>query len=203
MPELRFEMPGLRIEMDVRIVFGMTLSLKQRFFAQEYLVDFNATRAAIRAGFSPATARSQGQRMLTNVDIQKTLHSATVARLPGACFDRIRQCRRLSGDRRQGRDPGRAWQHDPGAGRRDQGCNDRRRRRWKSTPIPALRQAESPGDARQVPRHVRAGARRRHCRLNRRKAIRSAHLRSASPGTARRRWAGFREPLRRARPGPR
>ena len=43
---------------------------KQRRFAEEYLTDLNATQAAIRAGYSERTARSSGQRMLTNVDIQ-------------------------------------------------------------------------------------------------------------------------------------
>src|SRR5699024_9365974 len=33
----------------------------------------NATQAAIRAGYSERTARSQGQRLLTNVDIKKML----------------------------------------------------------------------------------------------------------------------------------
>lgn len=36
-------------------------------------MDFNATQAAIRAGYSEHTARSQGQRLLTNVDIQEAL----------------------------------------------------------------------------------------------------------------------------------
>lgn len=42
---------------------------KREMFAKEYLVDLNATQAAIRAGYSKKTARSQGQRLLTNVDI--------------------------------------------------------------------------------------------------------------------------------------
>lgn len=42
---------------------------KQQMFIDEYLVDLNATQAAIRAGYSARTARSQGQRLLTNVDI--------------------------------------------------------------------------------------------------------------------------------------
>ena len=42
-------------------------------FCNEYLVDFNATKAAERAKYSKKTARSQGQRLLTNVDIQKKL----------------------------------------------------------------------------------------------------------------------------------
>ena len=34
------------------------------------MIDLNATQAAIRAGYSKKTAKSQGQRLLTNVDIQ-------------------------------------------------------------------------------------------------------------------------------------
>lgn len=47
----------------------MALTPKQLLFVKEYLIDFNATQAAIRAGYSKKTARSQGQRLLTNVDI--------------------------------------------------------------------------------------------------------------------------------------
>jgi phage terminase small subunit len=39
-------------------------------FADEYLVDTNATQAAIRAGYSEKTAYSQGQRLLKNVEVQ-------------------------------------------------------------------------------------------------------------------------------------
>jgi len=49
------------------------LSPKQERFRQEYLIDLNATQAAIRAGYSKKTARSIGQRLLTNVDIQKEI----------------------------------------------------------------------------------------------------------------------------------
>jgi phage terminase small subunit len=45
------------------------LTPKQQTFVDEYLVDLNATQAAIRAGYSKKTARSQGERMLTNVDV--------------------------------------------------------------------------------------------------------------------------------------
>ena len=43
---------------------------KQKRFADEYLVDLNATQSAIRAGYSKKTARSMGQRLLTFVDIK-------------------------------------------------------------------------------------------------------------------------------------
>jgi phage terminase small subunit len=46
------------------------MNVKQKRFCDEYLVDCNATQAAIRAGYSPKTAKSIGQRMLTNVDLK-------------------------------------------------------------------------------------------------------------------------------------
>ncbi len=44
---------------------------KQRRFAEFYANNPNATQAAMAAGYSERTARSQGQRLLTNVDIQE------------------------------------------------------------------------------------------------------------------------------------
>lgn len=52
------------------------LTPKQRLFVVEYLKDLNATQAAIRAGYSEKTARSQGQRLLTNVDIAAAIKKA-------------------------------------------------------------------------------------------------------------------------------
>jgi len=52
------------------------LSDKQRRFVLEYLKDSNATRAAARAGYSAKTARSIGQRLLTNVAIQDAVQAA-------------------------------------------------------------------------------------------------------------------------------
>lgn len=46
---------------------------KQKMFTEEYLVDLNSTRAAKRAGYSPQSAYSQGQRLLKNVEIQKAI----------------------------------------------------------------------------------------------------------------------------------
>lgn len=43
---------------------------KKQRFCDEYLIDTNATQAAIRAGYSVKTAKSQGQRLLTDVDVQ-------------------------------------------------------------------------------------------------------------------------------------
>lgn len=49
------------------------LDTKQKVFCIEYLQDFNATQAAIRAGYSKKTARSIGCENLTKPDIQKEI----------------------------------------------------------------------------------------------------------------------------------
>ncbi|ANT43464.1 small subunit terminase [Lactococcus phage 53801] len=48
----------------------MKLTEKQKKFCDEYIKLGNATQSAINAGYSKQTARSQGQRLLTNVDIK-------------------------------------------------------------------------------------------------------------------------------------
>lgn len=48
------------------------LNVKQQAFSDEYIINGgNATQAALKAGYSERTARSQGQRLLTNVDVKK------------------------------------------------------------------------------------------------------------------------------------
>lgn len=47
---------------------------KQKRFCDEYLIDLNATQAAIRAGYSEKTAYSVGQRLLKHVEVQKRIH---------------------------------------------------------------------------------------------------------------------------------
>lgn len=48
----------------------MALTELRERFCQEYIIDLNATQAAIRAGYSPKTAYSQGQSLLKKVEIQ-------------------------------------------------------------------------------------------------------------------------------------
>ena len=43
---------------------------KQKRFCDEYLIDCNATQAAIRAGYSAKTAKQIGQENLTKLDIK-------------------------------------------------------------------------------------------------------------------------------------
>ena len=49
------------------------MNAKQEMFVNEYLIDYNATQAAIRAGYSERTARSIGQQLLTKLDIKKAI----------------------------------------------------------------------------------------------------------------------------------
>ncbi|MCX8597670.1 MULTISPECIES: terminase small subunit [unclassified Gilliamella] len=46
------------------------LTDKQELFCREYLIDLNATQAAIRAGYKETTAQEQGSRLLSNVMVQ-------------------------------------------------------------------------------------------------------------------------------------
>ena len=52
------------------------LTAKQQAFVREYIVDNNATQAAIRAGYSEHTAKEQGSRLLTKVHIARAVSKA-------------------------------------------------------------------------------------------------------------------------------
>lgn len=58
----------------------MALNAKQRRFVEEYLVDLNATQAAIRAGYSKKTAQEQGSRLLSNVMVAQAIELAQAKR---------------------------------------------------------------------------------------------------------------------------
>lgn len=49
----------------------MAMTAKQKRFCDEYLIDLNATQAAIRAGYSKRTARQIGKENLTKLDIKQ------------------------------------------------------------------------------------------------------------------------------------
>lgn len=49
----------------------MALTDKQKRFCEEYLIDLNATQAAIRAGYSSKTAEQTASRLLRNVKVQE------------------------------------------------------------------------------------------------------------------------------------
>ena len=52
------------------------LTPKQQRFVEEYLIDLNATQAAIRAGYSEKTAYSVGHENLKKPEIQKAIEEA-------------------------------------------------------------------------------------------------------------------------------
>ena len=67
------------------------LNDKQQCFVDEYLIDLNATQAAIRAGYSVKTADQQGSRLLANVKVQQAVSEkmAERSRRTGVNQDRV------------------------------------------------------------------------------------------------------------------
>jgi len=55
---------------------NMALSLKQKTFCQEYIVDFNGAQSAIRAGYSKKTAKVKASQLLTIINIQSEILAA-------------------------------------------------------------------------------------------------------------------------------
>ena len=66
---------------------------KQKRFCDEYLIDLNATQAAIRAGYSPASANSVGSENLAKPDIRARIDTeiAERSRRTGVNADRVVQ----------------------------------------------------------------------------------------------------------------
>lgn len=60
----------------------MALTPRQQRFVDEYVVDLNATQAAIRAGYSPRTANMQGNRLMAKDSIKARVNErrASIAR---------------------------------------------------------------------------------------------------------------------------
>ena len=57
---------------------------KQQRFVTEYVVDFNAKQAAIRAGYSPRSAETNGTRMLRNAQVDAAVRAAKADQLARA-----------------------------------------------------------------------------------------------------------------------
>lgn len=72
---------------------------KHARFVAEYLKDFNATQAAVRAGYSAKTAKQQGSRLLTNVDVAAAIAEKQAKQLETADLSAARvleELRRLA-----------------------------------------------------------------------------------------------------------
>ncbi len=67
------------------------LTPKQQRFIEEYLVDLNATQAAIRAGYSPSTAKEQGCQNLSKLNVKNAIDQALaeMSRRTGINQDRV------------------------------------------------------------------------------------------------------------------
>ena len=84
---------------------GMALTDKQQRFAEEYLVDLNASQAAIRAGYSRKTADQQGHQLLKKTSVAAEIQKRMDARsdrveisadyVLETIRDTIEQCRRI------------------------------------------------------------------------------------------------------------
>lgn len=67
------------------------LSDRRRRFAEEYLIDLNATQAAIRAGYSPRSAAQQASELLKNPNIRAYIDArmAELSRRTGVNQERV------------------------------------------------------------------------------------------------------------------
>ncbi|ENU16972.1 terminase small subunit [Acinetobacter lwoffii] len=71
------------------------LTPKQQRFVEEYLIDLNATQAAIRAGYSEKTAKEIGSENLTKPNIAKAIEEAQNKRTEQTQIDAAYVLRRL------------------------------------------------------------------------------------------------------------
>lgn len=62
----------------------MALSNKQRVFVEEYLKDWNATQAALRAGYSAKTAYSIGQENLKKPEVNTAIQARITEKVMSA-----------------------------------------------------------------------------------------------------------------------
>ena len=77
------------------------LTIKQELFVKEYLVDFNATQAAIRAGYSEDSARQIGADNMSKAYIKEAIQKEVDSIKSGAdkdIIENIRFWRRLRED---------------------------------------------------------------------------------------------------------
>lgn len=73
----------------------MALNPKQEQFVAEFLIDGNATQAAIRAGYSKDTAYSQGHRLLKHAEVRAAIDEGRQAALQAAGAEAIAVIREL------------------------------------------------------------------------------------------------------------
>lgn len=72
------------------------LTAKQQRFCDEYLLDLNATQAAIRAGYSKKTAKQIGQQNLTKLDLKEYIGKRMAEKEAALVADQIEVMRYLT-----------------------------------------------------------------------------------------------------------
>lgn len=65
----------------------MALTAKQQRFVDEYLIDLNATQAAIRAGYAKGSATVEGARLLANAKVGAVVDEAKAKRAAELAID--------------------------------------------------------------------------------------------------------------------
>ena len=86
------------------------LTPKQQRFVEEYLIDLNATQAAIRAGYSEKTADSIGLQLLRKTQVAEAIAGAQEVRSRTIERKRIRKILMSGG--RKGKLATKAWSMD-------------------------------------------------------------------------------------------
>ncbi|QNK90756.1 terminase small subunit [Sporosarcina sp. resist] len=96
------------------VVIDVKFNARQQMFIDEYLVDLNATQAAIRAGYSERTAASQASRLLTNVNIVARIEELKKTRADRLNLDAYWVLKRLMdiSDRSMQAEPVMEWNHE-------------------------------------------------------------------------------------------
>ena len=72
------------------------MTKKQKRFVEEYLIDLNATQAAIRAGYSPHTAKDIGCENLAKPNIAAAVSQAMAERSRRTCINQDRVLQELA-----------------------------------------------------------------------------------------------------------
>lgn len=92
------------------------LTAKQELFCQEYIIDLNATQAAIRAGYSERTARVTASKLLTKANIStriKELKDKRADKLELDAYWVLKRLKEIS-DRSMQAEPVMEWDHAEG-----------------------------------------------------------------------------------------
>jgi phage terminase small subunit len=76
----------------------MALTPKQQRFVEEYLIDLNATQAAIRAGYAAKDADVQGPRLLGNVGVAEAIATLKAQRAEKTGIDAAWLLHRLAAE---------------------------------------------------------------------------------------------------------